>query len=114
MMRRVRRIFVAAAAGGSAALVAILMLLTTARTRDGAPARPSPIAAPSADPSAREVPTEPVASTYVPASSSELSPPNRKSRPPGKKRPNAPADCSVPYTVDAEGRTIWRRECFKP
>ena len=102
----------AAGFGLAAALVVVAVMGSSEKT----PPRPiatEPVAA-SAMPSAiAEMPEAPVTSAEPVASTSA---PSTTTRPPPRRRvkpTSTSADCKVPYTVDAEGRTIWRRECFK-
>lgn len=93
------------------------LALGTRSTEKGAIA---PISSPSMT-SSSSTPPEPASSM------SELTPPpaptirsptsvtSRPTKPPKRPTPRgAPKpNCATPYTVDAEGHTIWRRECFQ-
>jgi serine/threonine protein kinase len=109
-----------------AAALASRSALLEARPADAALVHETPSAAPRAD--AAPVPQDPalsVLSVTRPASSGPLAPlasvsPAGSARPPGKPRKASPStgtasppDCSVPYTVDANGDRHYRRECFE-
>jgi serine/threonine-protein kinase len=58
-----------------------------------------------------EAPTDPALVTSSAPSAGKPAP--RVSAPRPKKAAGKQGDCSPPYTIDKEGRTIWKRECFQ-
>lgn len=100
---------VAGGFGLAAAIVVVVFMLPSTKTP---PAQPEP--PPTASAVVNDVPPPSDSTEPVPSAGPEVvGAPAPKV--PAKKRPapKATPDCKVPYTVDAEGRTIWRRECFK-
>ena len=71
-----------------------------------------PVAAPSTEPAASQAPmasAAPSVTATPPTSASARAP---TLRPPVKGAPRKPS-CDPPWTLDAEGNHVWKRECFK-
>ena len=103
--------------GGLALAAAVVMVFVFARAHRGAPAADAAPTAPPAAASTFTVPPPPPASsvaTPLPDTTSSGAAPSASKAAPGwgRSRPGARPGCNPPYTIDANGVRVPKRQCF--